>query len=243
MTNYLDDFLFAALLRYLCNGQVRVFMRVCEYIHFPVNLEKTFWGCTALTFLGLLIDTVNQLIYIPIEKVNRAHAMVDLILGKQKVTIHQIQKLCGFLNFLCRAIVPGRAFTRHLYAFTTLNVKGRKLKPHHHIQVNGEMKADLKVWKIFLNSPEAFSRPFMDVNQHDAQEIQWFTDASRNFKLGFGGFCGSSWMSRQWDSFTESVEPSIKYLELYAVTAVVLSWLDRFKNMRICLFCLIDSKI
>ena len=112
VTNYLDDFLFAALLRLLCNRQVKIFMDICEYIHFPVNLEKTFWGCTLLTFLGLLIDTVKQIVCIPVEKLNRAVSLVNTILNKRKVTVLELQKLCGFLNFLCRAIVRGRAFTR-----------------------------------------------------------------------------------------------------------------------------------
>ena len=112
VTNYLDDFLFAALLRYLCNKQVKTFMKICKHIPFPVNLEKTFWGCTSLTFLGLLIDTIRQIVCIPVEKVERAKQLVSEIMSRSKVTIHQMQKLCGFLNFLCRAIVPGRAFTR-----------------------------------------------------------------------------------------------------------------------------------
>ena len=33
-----------------------------------------------------------------------------------KATVKQLQQLCGFLNFLCRAIVPGHAFTRRMYA-------------------------------------------------------------------------------------------------------------------------------
>ena len=32
-------------------------------------------------------------------------------------------------------------------------------------------------------------------------------------------------------------EPSIEYLELFAVLATVLNWLERFRNQRIVLFC------
>ena len=69
VVNYLDDFLFAALLKLLCNNQVKEFLEVCSMINFPVSLEKTFWAATCMTFLGLLIDTVNQCVAIPIDKI------------------------------------------------------------------------------------------------------------------------------------------------------------------------------
>ena len=105
--NYLDDYLFAALVKALCNGQVSMFLKVCAMINFPVALEKTFWGTTTLTFLGLLIDTVRQVVCIPYEKVQRALNLIEQVLQKKskKITVHQLQKLCGFLNFLCRAVI------------------------------------------------------------------------------------------------------------------------------------------
>ena len=51
--NYLDDYLFAHLIKLLCDAQVTEFIRLCDYICFPVNMEKTFWGTTRLTFLGM----------------------------------------------------------------------------------------------------------------------------------------------------------------------------------------------
>ena len=55
--NYLDDFFFAALLKLCCDDQLDEFLKICSEINFPVALEKTVWGTTLLTFLGLLLDT------------------------------------------------------------------------------------------------------------------------------------------------------------------------------------------
>ena len=150
--NYLDDFFFAALLALWCNWQVNCFLEVCKRIRFPVSLEKTFWSTTKLVFLGLMIDTIQQLVCIPREKVLRARLLIEEFLCKKKTTVHKIQKLCGFLNFLCRCIVPGRAFIRRIYARTA----GCNLKPHHHVNITKEMKMDLKVWNIFLARQEVF---------------------------------------------------------------------------------------
>ena len=70
--NYLDDFLFAALLKLICDNQIKEFLRLCRRINFPVSLDKTFWGCTRIVFLGLLIDTVRQTVCVPEEKVKAA---------------------------------------------------------------------------------------------------------------------------------------------------------------------------
>ena len=58
--NYLDDFLFAALLKALCDGHVHVFLDLCKCNNFPVALDKTFWGCQLIVFLGITLDTLAQ---------------------------------------------------------------------------------------------------------------------------------------------------------------------------------------
>ena len=188
-----------------------------------------------MTFLGLLIDTLNQCVCIPVDKLEKAVNLIDSILTKKsgKVTLSQLQKVCGFLNFLGRCVIPGRAFTRRLYAYTAND----KLKPYHHIRVNGEMRADLHMWLTFLRHPSVFCRPFLDFSHIlVADEIDMFSDASG--KIGMGALCGSEWMFQIWNpSFIAKYKPSIEYLELFGVTAAVLTWIHQFKNKRIILFC------
>ena len=49
--NYLDDYLFAAAVRRICNWQIQTFLDVCEQIKFPVAMEKTYWGYHTSDFL------------------------------------------------------------------------------------------------------------------------------------------------------------------------------------------------
>ena len=114
--NYLDDFIFIALLAYYCNFQIEKFLEVCAAIRFPVVMDKTCYATTTITFLGMLLDTVQQTISIPANKIGKAVNQINCILSsrKWKATVIQIQRLCGILNFICRAIVPGRPFLMHL---------------------------------------------------------------------------------------------------------------------------------
>ena len=145
MINYLDDFLFTAALKALCYEQMERFLEICQLIDFLIALEKTVWSCSVLVFLGLLIDSKRQIVCLPAEKIEKALELIGQILAAKKITVHGLQRLCSFLNFVCRAIVPGRAFLRRFYSFTTC--VGKKLMPHHHIRVNKDMRDDLAVWQ------------------------------------------------------------------------------------------------
>ena len=236
--NYLDDYLFAALLKMHCDWQTQTFLDICKEINFPVSLEKTFWGSTSMTFLGLLLDTVNQLICIPKEKIDRAMTMLEYFLNNQnkKCTVIQLQRLCGFLNFLCKCIVPGRAFLLRLYAMVS-----SKMKPHHHLKITEEMRLDLTVWKIFLNSAESYCRPFMELGEWTGEDLEFYSDASKSWKRGVGAWCQNSWMYSAWDEeILEKFNPSIQYLELYGVVLAAVKWMHRFKNRKVFVFC--DNK-
>ena len=236
--NYLDDYLFCEVMKSLCDQQVNKFLWVCDQIKFPVSLEKTFWGTQLLVFLGFLLDTVNKRVGIPVEKVVKALMMIGEFLDTNKTMVRKVQKLYGFLNFLCRAIKPGRAFTRRLYAMYT-STNGQVLKPHHHVRIKVENKLDLTVWKTFLTNVHMFTRSFVDFTNPTIKDVSMYSDASGNFKKGgFGAWCENSWVQAFWDTqFMMEIQPSIEYLELFAVTAGILAWIPRIKNSRIRLFC------
>ena len=147
LVNYLDDFFFAALYKAMCDSQVEVFLNICNKICFPVSIEKTFWATQLLTFLGLLIDTINQSIGIPLDKLQKAMDLIQYVLDKRnkKITLLQLQKLTGFLNFLCKCVVPGRTFLRRLYSLGAND----KLLPHHHIRITAECRMDMEIWMKF----------------------------------------------------------------------------------------------
>ena len=234
--NYLDDYLFASLVTALCNQQVHTFLDICRRINFPVSIEKMYWATNLLTFLGFLIDTVNQCISIPVEKVQKGKDLVSMVTDKgigSKVTVKQLQKICSFLNFLGRCIVPGRAFTRRLYTYTS----STKLKPHHHVRVDRSIMEDLTMWVKFLDHPSVYCRPFMDYNLVlVATELNFFTDASG--VVGMGGVSEQDWMMQFWDKeFLLECQPSIGYLELFALVAGVKRWIWKYKNQRVCIFC------
>ncbi|KAK2143048.1 hypothetical protein LSH36_883g00037 [Paralvinella palmiformis] len=63
--------------------------------------------------------------------------------SSRKSTLRSLQSIIRLLHSACRAVVPGRAFLCRLITFTH-----RLTKPHHHIRLNLEARANLAVWKF-----------------------------------------------------------------------------------------------
>ena len=68
--------------------------------------------------------------------------------------------------------------------------------------------------------------------------IDFATDASRNIELGAGGNCGENWFILQWEEdYITDLNPSISYLELYALTIGVILYIHKFQNKRVTISC------
>ena len=85
-------------------------MRTCDYINFPVALDKTEWGATTVVFLGMLLNGKTHTLSIDETRHHEILNLVRLFTDKKKATVKQLQKLAGHLNFVSRAIVPGLCF-------------------------------------------------------------------------------------------------------------------------------------
>ena len=110
ITNYLNDFLFVARLLAICNRMIRNFLNLCDELGVSVSLDKTEWAEHRVIFLGILLDGVSFTVAIPLEKHDCAVRLLQTMLAKKKVTVKELQVLCGYLNFLAKAIFPGRTF-------------------------------------------------------------------------------------------------------------------------------------
>ena len=207
-------------------------------------MDKTEWATTLIVFLGILLNSEQFSVSIPIEKRIKAINLIQQAIDKKKVTIHFIQKLTGTPNFLNRSIVPGHAFTKGMYRKLSLrDSKGELLKKFHHIRLNKEFLQDCTVWLKFLLDVEnsELCRPFVNFSNQKLGKILFFySEASRNPELGMGVIFNNRWLCSWWpQGFIEKYNPSIEYLELYALTIALLTWRRDYdlSNARVVIFC------
>ena len=163
---------------------------------------------------------------------------------QRTITIKVVQCLTGTLNFLCKAIIPGRTFTRMMCAKLKItDKKGNHLKQYHHVSVDPSFREDCQIWRGFLLDSKAtyLCRPFVDLDkQIYAIKLKFYTDASLNKQYGIGGVFGNRFFYGKWPTdFIRNEKPSIEFAELLALTAGVLTWghLKELRNTRVIIFC------
>lgn len=231
---YLDDVLTGGHSKTSCNNSLTNYMEVCQKVNFPISEEKTVWATQIIVFLGLLLNTITMTIAIPLEKRNAALTQIDQVLDRKKVTVHRIQRLTGLLNFLCRAIVPGRMYLRRMYD----TMSG--LKQYHHVKVDRPMIEDLLMWKEFLKWDASLTRPFMDFSETlIADEIDFFTDACKSDRLtAFGAVYGTAWTYGEIPQRISQLETgTIQSFEMYALLVGVALFASQLRNRRVVVFC------
>ena len=177
-TNYLDDFTVQDVTESGCNYLLQSLLELCEQVGCPVSLKKTEWTAEWMTFLGILLDGRNHCLCIPEDKRVKALNQIKWVISKRKIALKAIQRLTGLLNFLNKALVPGRAFTHRIYAKLTLeDTWGNPLKLYHHITLDNEFLLDCKMWQIFLEncSMKNLCCPYLDlIGEESARVINFF---------------------------------------------------------------------
>ena len=141
-------------------------------------------------------------------------------------------------------IHPGRVFVQRMYnKFASLQTmtKGKVLKQHHHVKIDDEFRFDCEVWRLFLNNYQDLSvcRTMLDLQVSiQMKDIGFYSDVSTSPVLGFGAVFQHRWIFAQWEpGYIKKFKPSIEYLELYALTAALLTWGGYIKNSRFTLHC------
>ena len=249
--NYLDDFLFISLCKRRCNQLIQEFLALCMETGVPISEEKCEWATTLIIFLGILMDGINHVLAIPEDKKIRALYQLKSMISKKSSKVRELQQLAGLLNFLNHAIIPGRAFTRRMYAkfsgFAKIGFGGKpkevsRLKAHHHVRLDKEFKQNCEMWVNFLEVEDrtlSVFRPFVDfTTDRGAICIKFFSDASAGETRGFGCYFDKCFVKGMWDKhFIRSEKPSIAYLELYALCIAVFAWTNKLINRTVIVRC------
>ena len=82
-------------------------------------------------------------------------------------------------------------------------------------------------------------RLYVDLSiKYTAKDLFFFTDNSARHDFGFGAMFRKNWLFGQWEEgFIKDKDPSIAFLELYAVCIAVFTWAAELKNLRFSLYC------
>ena len=187
----------------------------------PVAEHKTEGPATSVTFLGILVDTVQFQLRLPSDKLARLQVMVLQWLDRRSSTRRELESLTGHLAHAATVIRPGRIFLRPLFALIATAAK-----PHRYVHLNISVRADLHWWLHFLqswNGSSFFPPPLPSVHV--------YSDASGSF--GCGAFSRPhGWFQLQWPPAWLSVNIATKEF-VPLVTAAAL-WGRQWAGLHVC---------
>jgi len=175
--HYLDDFLIVLPPAEDMTSYTSIFSNLCEQVGLSIKTAKNEQGRIA-TFAGVELDTKLMVVRLPSKKLEKARAMVREVAVMTSVTLLDLQKITGYLNFVTIVVPLGRAFLRHLYNMELYFPQGSKDRRR---RISSEAHKDLAWWsQILSESPER------SIRTRDRNIIRTWTDAAS--KKGLGGY-------------------------------------------------------
>ena len=209
---------------------LRTFTTVVPECGIPIAWEKTSQdSTTSLTFYGAHLDTQTMQVSLPQDKLASYTQLITETLGRNSVTVKELQSLIGKLQFATCAVTGGRLFLRRLHDLLTQ--LPRKYKPYWHIRITQSARKDLQMWHTFLinfNGITIIQQPSVA----ESNALNLYTDAS---DYGYGGCYGSSWVVGQWP--VEWTQHQIAVRELYPIMAIINTVGEKLRNSRIMFHC------
>ena len=142
---YLDDFLIVEKDLERCLMAQRCLLALLRELGFSIAWEKVEGPSQTITFLGVVIDSVNDLLLLPQQKLCEFEELVKELLGKKRISLKKLQSLAGKLNWASSVVRGGRTYLRRI-----LDMMKPLKHSRHKLIISREMRLDLEWWSSYL---------------------------------------------------------------------------------------------
>src|SRR5439155_1354489 len=167
--SYLDDWLFQNVDPFQLIQQSLLILREFCSLGFYVNLPKSELLPTQhIQYLGVIFDTVNNLIVLPADKITALRVHISLLLSTMMWSRKQCQKFCGKLAFNGQVVPLGRLHTRLFQMHLNTLPRDEELD---HVQrpIPPSLIPDFEWWSLHVSDPDRlFASPPTDFLVADA---------------------------------------------------------------------------
>ena len=229
--HYLDDFLMVLPPESSTALYTTVFTNLCHEVGLSIKDSKNEQGMVA-SFAGVEFDTSQMLIRLPAKKLLKAQSITQRTPEKKSVSLLELQKITGYLNFVATVVPLGRTFLRRLYNMELHFPPG---SGYHKRRLSSEAREDLAWWTEILSQA-----PYRSIAFQSRETILTWSDAASTKGLG-GYYTSEAQPSPQPDSIFSIALPSsiahasehINTKEMRGVEQVLLYWGRGWKGKQI----------
>ena len=223
--HYLDDFTVLGLPgTEQCAQNLHTLQTVCRELGVPLAPEKQAGPSTTIEFLGIIIDTVQQELRLPEDKLAKLKDLTTQWKSRKSCTKQELESLLGVLQHALTVIPAGRAFLQQVISLLSMTKK-----PHHHVHLNSTFRSDLEWWRIFATHWNSKGL----INCTCKKEVLLTSDASGSW--GCGAWSNSDWFQLAWDKALHHFQIAIK--ELIPVLIATVIWGKKWKGYSVVANC------
>ena len=173
--NYLDDFIVIAKDKDSCESAQQNLHIVLTRLGFKIATKKVSPPAQVLTYLGIVINTMEMTLSLGEDKLERVISCVTALKNKKWCARKLLEQTAGLLAHCATVVRGGRTYTRRIYDL--LRDAGPQCK---RIVLSELAMLDLKWWATFISSFNGKARMF----DKSCEVVTLTTDASSS---GFGG--------------------------------------------------------
>ena len=210
-----DDLLITGRSYAECEANLKKAIAILEKLGLKLQVAKVTWPSQVMPFLGFLIDTVNQRLSIPQDKLNNYIRFIrQLLLDNDggHLTVGNLESLIGKLNHVAEVMVHGRL---RIKALRRCIPGGGHYRPPHNkrIELSSKAKDDIKWWLDLFSQAE--HNPLWVPYWHGQPPLycKVYSDASGD--KGFGLVLGSKVYQGAWSP--EALPKSSGFKELIPI--------------------------
>ena len=228
--NYLDDFLIIAPSKQLCHEIMQYTVTLLLRLGFEINWQKVFLPSTSITFLGILIDSLSLMLFIPSGKLSEILTKAKHWLSKKCATKRELQSLAGIIAWGAKCVRAIRPMLRSIIELY------KPLKAsHHHARISNAIKADIAFFMQWCTK-------FNGVSFVNRQCIQPRATICSDASLIAGAACyANDFVYANWAFDAPAlVSASIYCKELAAVLLAFRRWAPQWKDS--CVLILTDNQ-
>ena len=222
VVHYIDDFLFVIEQLGDARAALTTALALCETLGVPISASKTEGPSTALTFLGIRLDTQAMRISLDDGKLAKLRSLLTDWEGRRTATKKELQSLCGVLCFACKVVRPGRSFLRRIITHMTGMGAAAGSRP-----IPDSVRLDVRWWADHAATWNGHSMLY-EAEWRQAPLIELYTDACED---GYGAKFGDRWLYGRWSPQQlraarrgDSTKLSMPYLELLALVLAASTW-------------------
>ena len=189
--HYIDDFLtMGSPGSTECEDNMKIMQQTADLAGLPLEPSKSEGPATSLTFLGIEMDSIENSLRLPADKLEHIKHSLGCWRGLKACRKRYLLSLMGSLSHANKVVRPERAFLRRLI---DLLMSAKQLD--HFIRLNADARSDIEWWWQFIETWNGTSAAPSLVSQQP--EVSITADASGTW--GCGAYYNTHWFQLPWN--------------------------------------------